>query len=258
MLSKTGHTGGRPHPANCSPASTPPPESTPSTPPPLDFTTIDTAEKAALLPSLNPATLMFAQNALAASTQNLEALNGALNATIDASTSAQIQYTIPDPQLPCMQMSGTIGGAPFQETWTPTTDGSGTVNIVGNAGSSAENLQLTTASDGQHLDGTVGNLDIHYLIAQSPDNSQASIWTGTIGDRQMSELVSVRDDGDDNPVVHQEGTLGKARVSLQASYADPDAPGNTWTVSQTGIGRIGNATLQYQDGYTLSAPPPPA
>lgn len=152
-------------------------------PPEMDFSVIDTAQKADLLPAMNvdiqDTTMLYIDAARRYNLNfacDLEQYMG----KIDNPTPARLHYTLPA-RTGTAQAEGTIGDTPIKETWTQAKDG--TVTLSGFVGSTPENLvwSYDRKTLTWHLDGNIGTIEVH----KSRHGKEP--WRGTVGDSTITE-----------------------------------------------------------------------
>ncbi|MHB2020010.1 MAG: hypothetical protein ACYCW6_23985 [Candidatus Xenobia bacterium] len=158
----------------------------------LDFSTIDTEQKASLVPSL----MVLGEAAIAMNAATINAPDGPLlsvNCNLGAylgkddegAVPVKMTYKMPHGAT-TMQASGTIGTTPVTETWT--IDKNLQVHITGQVGSSPEDLiyGYDKASHTMRLDGKVGSIDIHQ--AGTPSGAP-QFHDGTVGHLVSHEVT---------------------------------------------------------------------
>lgn len=221
-----------------------------------DFSTIDTPEKAAMLPSINPTTFLINAQGLTDAMQKSLALTTTLAMNIGQSTAVSLNYPVADPNNPTMAGTGTIGSTNVTETWTKDPI-EGTVTIAGTVGNSQENLSLTAGDDGTHMDGTIGTVDVHQIIYSTGAGSNARlVWHGTIGGKSNHQEMSITDNVDGTQSLHVEGRLGDGGIVTDAKLTQ-SADQNT--VNLTGQGNIaGTPFNSYAHSLTFAPPTPPS
>lgn len=252
-ISNLGVRPAKDDPPAPAPAPTPAPGPTDPTPD-IDFTNVDTPEKASLLPALNATSLLITVQALSDAGQGGLALTSALQMTLGQSTQANVNYQMSDPSTLSMSGTGTYGNAQFSENWAINPN-DGSLSITGNVGNSQQALKMTGADDGTHIDGTIGSMDVHEVITTQGDGDDAKlVWDGTVGGKTIHQELSIKPDANQNPVVHVEGKLGDAGISTDAT-ATSSADQNTLNLN--GQGTIAGNAIQYNHSITFATPAPP-
>lgn len=187
----------------------------------VDFTTLDTEEKAILLPTLNPAALGVLLGGVSALTApGAQPVN--VSFQFGKSTPGQVSYqVVQDNKSPGLIAKGNLGAADFNERWSvEEPNGKLQLHIMGNVGAYAEDLVITPSPKERvfQVDGKIGNFALHetlspagsdqapYLIADGtlnniplhmevrPDGSNpnaiALTTTGNLGDRAIHSTVA--------------------------------------------------------------------
>lgn len=212
----------------------------------IDFSSVDTAQKASVLPSMNPITAFVLDNALSTAAEFGSAVSCKMQETLGTSTAANLTYDISGSDLKTMHAEGTLGAASFQETWTLDPD-SGIVQISGSVGNSAEKLTLTDGPDGRHVDGTIGTVAVHQVITQQQGDLIRYVWDGNVADRKNHQEMTIMSDAQQNPIMHVAGNLGDAAVSLDAtSTHGSDWWGMSGQGNVAGIAVSGTVNLQFK------------
>lgn len=219
-----------------------------SAPPPrvLDFSVIDTAQKAELLPVMNVEVNVF----------NLETMGASAAYKLDVNTDFEqyigglnrrpaevgVQYSL-HAGSNALQAQGTVGGVPLKETWTMAKDG--TTTIVGTVGATPENLVWTfdRKTHSSHLDGTIGNLQIHKTLPRK------GTWQGTVGNATWSEDEKMDVDSDHAIV----GLHATGQMQVPASPAD-GAPASLATQLDTMIVYTPSSALNVARGTLAGMP----
>jgi hypothetical protein len=221
---------------------TPAPTPTPAPPaaPDIDFSKIDTPEKAALTPALNPAIIVAAAATFAASMGGNGAMATAVQLAMGSSTTGSLNYTVfadQATQSVGLKGAGMLGDQPFAETWTLNTQNQDPsqpiLNITGTIGNNAENLAVSVDQQAQviKIDGNVGDVDVHHNITfrQGPNGDNPTVIVGgTMGGVALyEELAAVVDQSNPNQAgLNITGTLGDKNISnsLQAQVQNPNDP----------------------------------
>ncbi|MHB2015771.1 MAG: hypothetical protein ACYCW6_02380, partial [Candidatus Xenobia bacterium] len=140
------------------PPSSPPGPTAPQ--PPIDFSTIDTPQKAALLPSLNATIGASLVQGMVRGMLGGETFSAALDLAFGNSTTGAVRFSMPDDNSLAGTLSGTLGSAAIQESWSVDAVAQ-TVTVQGTVGSSAEKLQWSRDDDsGWHMSGAVGSVKV--------------------------------------------------------------------------------------------------
>lgn len=234
----------------------PPP--TPSEGGPVDFSTIDSPGKAALLPALNGASLLVMLSALRAEAQWNVSLTSFQETTWNDATHGTVRCHGESSNSSKVSLSGegTLGEVPIEETWTLDKD-NGVVSIEGTIGYSHESLVLADSDDGtQHLDGTVGDVEVHEVLRRSDGHL---LIDGTLNDVESHQALKVNEDAMPfeppltfNDVITVDGSLGNAPITLNA---DAVYPPHMPVVTYEERGAIGGTTLQGTHTLQISALP---
>jgi len=202
------------------PTPTPAPPAPPDPPPSIDFSVVDTPKKAAMLPILNAAAMLVNAQIMMQAVQGGFAVSSALTMKMGDNTQAAITHTL-DPQTPAVNGQGNMGSAPFQETWNLSGDGAA-INVAGSVGSSAEAIAFTIADDGAHLDGKIGDLELHQTISQQGDGDDAKlVFDGTLGDQKLRQELSIAQaDPNSPPTINVVGKLGDDDIAFSETITD--------------------------------------
>lgn len=236
------------------PAPAPAPSPAPPTDPPttydIDFSKMDTPQKAAVMPSLNPAVVATIANGVFASMAANQLMPINIQLALGASTPATLQYNlVPADKGVSIAGQGQIGGVPFQEKWTVDEKGQA-FHLDGTLGDAKECLTLTVdqKTNAAHVDGKIGDVEVHqtlsqggtsqnpYLIADGtlcagsnskdavalhqevkldPSNPNQPRLTvnGNLGDKPI-QVVVTETATDKSMVVHGEGNIGGTAFKL--------------------------------------------
>jgi hypothetical protein len=249
----------RPAPARIAkndPTPAPAPAPTPAPTNDIDFSNIDTPQKAALLPALNAAAFLLNLNALSSAAQGGMALTSALTMTLGQNTQLSVNYQMADPTAPALAGTGTAGSAPFTETWA--LDPTQGLTISGNVGGSAEKLALTQADDGStHIDGTIGGFAVHETVTAAADGSNGLVFDGTIGDQKLHQALNVNQpaNGSNGPTtISVNGTLGNDAITIDEQVTSQSQTG----LSLSGKGSIAGTPLTMTQTFAFAAPSGPS
>lgn len=183
-----------------------------ATSPDIDFSNVDSPAKAALLPSINAATFQFMSKEIAKAVRIGQPFSQSLHGTFGQSTPIDLTYQSTDDQS--VAVEGTVGGQNLTETWRMDEHG---LTIDGTIGSGCkEHLVVTRQTDGRHVDGTVGTLELHEIIDGLGENVN-----GTIGGERIKQTVTTQ--GMDGYIAtHVEGSLGSSAIKYDDRLADTD------------------------------------
>lgn len=221
------------------------PSGTPASSPDIDFSTVDTVQKAALLPNLNWLTLLDNSTTFYACNQVGFGFDWQMKMSVGDSTELSLQAHM-DPKHPRMTVEGTVGGNRIHEVWS----GSGTVvHIDGTIGASPEKLTLKSIGSVVTLDGTVGAIEVHEkLIARD----HKGLLTGTIGGQPVNQTTLV------SPVHHGvqtltwDGAMGDASVSCdETSTFVGDGNGG---YNFSGQGNIAGTPIKFEQSMRYVRP----
>ena len=179
----------------------------------VDFSTIDSPTKAALLPLFNASALV---NLLENLGDALDA-NQPLDCTLDGSIGATPlhgTFTMADPSSATAEQQGTLGTVPYHETWL-TDPASGVITITGDIGATHEALTLAATDEATHIDGTIGTLAVHQSITAEADSQSARfIFDGTIGDQSMHQVLTFAPGPAHGLRFEADGRLGDAPIHV--------------------------------------------
>jgi hypothetical protein len=231
----------------------PPPGAAPTTPAPdIDFSVIDTPQKAMLLPALAANTFELLLNTTSiAGTSGVTSFNAALSMTMGSATSAAIVHSDTAPTTLTLNGQGTMGNAAFSETWQFNDQG---LSIQGTIGSSQENLMVTAGDDGLHIDGAIGSVEVHELLTvEGEDIDQKLIWDGTVGGEKIHQVRSYVDEGRGLVHDHVEGSLGTLPISYDQHITSDDANGISFATQ----GQMAGVPVQTTQAFVFSYPPDP-
>ncbi|MHB2019225.1 MAG: hypothetical protein ACYCW6_19930 [Candidatus Xenobia bacterium] len=223
-------------------------------PPDIDFSTIDSPAKAAVLPALNPVTLLTLVQTTAQAAQAGFGLSSAISGNLGASTAASMNYTMADPSTATLSGHGTFGAAAFQESYQ--FDPTQGLLISGQIGNSAESLKLSDGQDGTHIDGTIGSVAVHEVLTNGGDDQNPKILIdGTLGGQKLHEELCNKPSSDPNgsPTLHMEGTLGSQAITLDENVTAQQDNGATLSAT----GNIAGVAVNLQHSLQLQAPPAP-
>lgn len=216
---------------------------------PMDFTSIDTAAKAAMLPAFNPCSYMTFAGVLTASAMSGYPLKGDLAATIgngsaQVALSAKYNLTTPGPGTLGIESTGQLGDARFHEVWSYGTDEAIRIagSIEGSKGTVSENLVMQTGPNGGKLEGKIGNLDVHMLF--TPNS-----FDGTIGGVPVHETLQATT-GSGTMKFDVKGTVGTDAATYSASMSPTDPHG----ALIQGSGSVGAYTCTTSQTYQPQAP----
>ncbi|HEY4000102.1 MAG TPA: hypothetical protein VGO93_14610 [Candidatus Xenobia bacterium] len=204
---------------------------------------IDTAEKATALPTLRTPEMVATLNALQEARRQGYGLDGALGACLGDQTDYQLQYRMADPQGP-MVVSGTIGNARLDETWT--FDTSGNLHLVGKIGQSDEALDYVDGPDGTHVDGSVGSVVVHERFqTQYGPYGPELVGSGTVGDQLFEEV----DSGNAATLVSR-GSVGDATTVVRDNVTASTATGE----SLEALGQVAGLSWASRQDFALTFP----
>lgn len=219
----------------------------------IDFSTIDSEQKAALLPALNGASLAVMMATLQAEAKWNVAVTSLQQETLNDAMGASIrcQGASTDSSEVLLSGSGTLGEVPIEETWTLHKD-SGVMTIEGTIGYSHESLVLHGADDGsQVLEGTIGDVAVREVLRRDEGEMHLD---GTLNGVEHHQAVKIDEDrmplapplvfGD---VIVVDGTLGSAPIRLNVDAVCPQhVPAITYAAhgSVAGVTVASNHTLQ--------------
>lgn len=193
-----------PRPNVSSPA--PPGAEDPDPAPPIDLSTIDSPAKAMLMPSMN-ATAWFVMLTTMA---NLGPIASTLQMTLGDNTQANLDFRpVPgDPGTMKLEVRGNLGNAAVKENWVFNPEGA-SFTIDGSIGNSKESLSVSGEDDGNHLDGTVGNQEVHQVIDfEGEGDDSRLVFKGTVGDRNVLQSIKIVNDADGSQRYILDGSLG--------------------------------------------------
>jgi hypothetical protein len=234
------------------PAPEPQPEPAPAPAPTadIDFSNVDTPQKAALLPSLNGAAFLLTLNAISNAAQFGAGLTSSLQMTLGQATNADLSYSLnADPNAFGLNGSGTIGGNAFSENWAFNDQG---LLISGSVGNAQEALTVSQQDDGLHLDGTIGSVEVHEIVNNSADGNGV-VFGGTIGDQALNQTLTVGQDESGNSTIQARGTLGDAEINYDETVGQNDTG-----LSVTGQGSVAGNALQINHTLTFDFGAPPS
>lgn len=191
----------------------------------LDFSTIDSVQKAALLPSTNLELTNMTLGGLGATLYERVDTTATLVETIGNTTNANITYTSAVGS-PTTRGEGVIGNAPVHETWS--FNDQGKTIIDGTIGNSTEHVEWKYDIRGSSMDAVIGSIEIHKTGKTDPLNAAHTTWDGTILDRSTGKSTPLHEetyceiDGDkgaSGPVKrsHLQGTVGLADTQVNSS-----------------------------------------
>lgn len=228
----------------------------PAPPPDIDFSTIDTPQKAALLPNVGFAAFVMNQNSLLAALQNGLDMKASVQMTVGGSTPMNLNYQYTNSKLQ-MQAQGTFGNVPVTETWTVDPEQL-TMTITGTIGNTPENLvyAIKQGDATYHLDGNVGDIPVHEALDVPADTEMTC--TGTLGDQPLNQTLTILNAGTQKPAtLHVEGTLGTAPILSDETVTSTA----NLQLNLTGQGNIAGTPMQISQSFTYSqpsTPPPPS
>jgi hypothetical protein len=219
----------------------------------LDFSTIDSAQEAALLPALHGPSLLVMLSALEAEAQWSVSLTSIQENTWNGSTHGFVRChgESGDGSQVTLRGEGTLGGVPLEEAWSLDRD-NGVVRIDGTVGWSREALVMSDAHDGsRHLDGTVGEVEVHEVLRR--EQGQLLI-DGTLNGVEHHQALKINEDAlpfappaTFRDVIVAGGSLGGAPLTLNVdAIYPPHMPVVTYEERGTigGVGVESSHTLQ--------------
>ena len=222
----------------------------------IDFSTIDTPQKAALLPALNGASLAVNLATLQAEAKWEIVVTSLQQATLNNAMgeSVRMQGASSKDSVVSLSGSGQLGEVPIEETWTLNKD-NGVLTIEGTIGYSHESLVLHGADDGtQVLEGTIGDVAVREVFRR--DDGLLAL-DGTLGGVEHHQAVKIDEDRMpmQPPLVFKdalvvEGTLGDAPITL---HVDAVCPQHVPAVTYAGTGSI--AGVAVESNQTLQITP---
>jgi hypothetical protein len=224
----------------------------------IDFSTIDSAPKAALLPALNGASLAVMMATLQAEARwnvavtslQQTTLNNAMGAEVrcegTSSTSSEVSLT----------GSGNLGEVPIEETWTLHKD-NGVLTVDGTIGYSHEALVLHDAGDGsQVLEGTIGEVAVHEVLRRSEGSMSLD---GTLNDVEHHQVLTINENTMPlrapqvySKVITVDGSLGDAPITL---CVDAICPEHVSAVTYAQHGTIAGTAVDTQHTLAIMALP---
>ncbi|NDD27586.1 MAG: hypothetical protein EB084_04890 [Proteobacteria bacterium] len=222
----------------------------------IDFSTIDTPQKAALLPALNGASLAVNLATLQAEAKWEIVVTSLQQATLNNAMgeSVRMQGASSKDSVVSLSGSGQLGEVPIEETWTLNKD-NGVLTIEGTIGYSHESLELHGADDGtQVLEGTIGDVAVREVFRR--DDGLLAL-DGTLGGVEHHQAVKIDEDRMpmQPPLVFKDalvvdGMLGDAPITL---HVDAVCPQHVPAVTYAGTGSI--AGVAVESNQTLQITP---
>jgi hypothetical protein len=231
-------------------APAPPPAPAPAPEPPsccdIDFSKIDTPEKAALLPALNPTAIVAVAAGIAASMSANSTAPVAVAFMLGANTPANLTCTLaPGGQIPSLDVTGKLGAADFHESWK-VDEQAQALHIDGQIGESAEQLTVTADPRAQiaHVDGKIGDVEVHQTLSlvgdgdnrflradgslgavafrqeirpdmSDPKNPKLEV-TGMLGDKPIQSTISASQVDNQTMAIHGEGTIAGNAIKVDS------------------------------------------
>lgn len=185
-------------------------------PPDIDFSKIDTPEKAALLPVLNPAALVtVAFGVMRGMLHNNLYAPIPLQLSMGTSTFGNVTYQ-PASSPDSLSAQGQLGGAAFQETWTRD-DNAHVIRVCGQIGASKEDLTIAQMDKGGAVSGKIGDIDVAQALTFGTKEDEPLVMAdGALGTVRFHQEV-VRLDSSDirQTVVGVKGMLGDKPIQTE-------------------------------------------
>lgn len=240
------------------PAPQPPPQEPPPQPDPepgIDFSKIDCPYTAALLPTLNPASLATVFTGLIASSMTGAPAFAALALTFN-NTQGALNYSF-DPNDPnaLVKGTGTLGEAAYTETWSVNQE-TGAIVVSGSIGESSQELTLTeNPEDGSMLiSGHVGELAVSTRIftvnSEKGDDSRSRlIVDGTLGGRPYHQEISLAGESEQGSALVASGYLNGSDLNQTVLMSGTDSGQSTLAT-----GDIGGVAFTLNANLALAQP----
>jgi CARDB len=211
------------YPAGTHPVAQPPQASpAPGTAAELDFTHIDTAQKAAVLPALIPPMMLTTLAGMAYASQDRDSYDVGIQMSLGQASTANLSYHMSaDPQHHELRGEGSFAGQATQESYL--LDGSG-YHITGHLGSNDEQLSVTGAEGNRTLAGTVGSVPVQAAIVGNPDGNGSTL-DGMFKGVPVHEVLTQLPVPNGLPTLHLEGHVGNEPVLADETITIGDQEG---------------------------------
>ena len=224
----------------------------------IDFSTIDSEQKAALLPALNGASLAVMMATLQAEAKWKVAVTSLQQTTLNDACGGTVrcQGTSSTSDEVSLAGGGTLAEVPIDETWTLHKD-NGVMTIEGSIGWSHESLVLHGGDNGtQVLEGTIGEVAVHEVLTRSEG---LLTMDGTLNGVEHHQAIHINED--QMPlrpplvipgVITVDGSLGSAPITLSV---DAICPEHMPAVTYAQTGSIAGTTVSTNHTLQISALP---
>lgn len=227
------------------PAPAPAPQPGPSAD--TDIASLNTPQKASLLPVLSPASLLLTMSAMSSAAQANVGLTSTLDVTVGDSAKESITYKLeqnPNYHTFTLSGKGTLGNTGAGEKWILSDKGLLVNGSFGNAidvklsGDSVEvsfvpeNINVKPGHGGLNIDGTIGGVDVKETVKVSPDGTRMQ-FKGDVGGRPLLQVLTIKQDPSGSATLHVEGKLGDDAINYDEKLAVKDA--NTYVLSGEGV-----------------------
>jgi hypothetical protein len=210
----------------------------------VELSSIDTPQKASLLPSLNGPIISMLYGAMNPGS-TLLAADFAMRL---GSQDGEVRYQ--SDGSGAMVGSGSLAGEAFSEKWTLAADGG--ADIQGRIGSSDERLHVRSDANFFYIDGQVGSVEVHergFNVTGPTDVQQRYVFDGTLGGLPSHTEIYRSSVG-----MTTYGYLG-GQGSETTFNATPSADGTLITVNGSGV--VAGTALNVVAALQVKPPDPP-
>lgn len=177
---------------------------------PVDFSSIDTPEKAVLMPILNPAILSATLAGIFLSTMTNGPVSAALSLAFN-DTRGELQYTCTGEGA---SATGQIGGLEYRESWTLDRE-KRQMLVEASLGETRMQMTITPGSqNAAQARGQIGDLKLIQVIGGKSDMSSVSA-NGRLGGQTLGVNLAAREEERDTYLLSVNGAVGQAPLSQE-------------------------------------------
>ena len=215
----------------------------------IDFTQIDTPQKAALVPSLQPSVFLATMNAMANASGHLASLAASLQMQLGQATEVNVSYAMPAGTGPVQMFAqGKVGDQDLVETWSLDSTG---LHITGTIGANQEDLTVTQTDKGLAIQGQVGTVVVRETV--KPSLSQEGVeFNGYFDQKAVHQVMTQGVAPNGLPEFQVRGYVGCKDTDLVESTVLQTYGG----VKMQGQGEVASTPILLEHSLELSLPSP--